>query len=187
MFKHGIEYWRPRCESKHESSVWSESCVCKVQPNPSCASLSFDWTFSIVLHCGLSFLDRQKSGDPERLSVTELTCQDGFVRFELLSSYKQTAVSEPGAFPQIAQIIWQLALGNFQHVCVRLARDVHRVLNHTHLNKQVSKDVSEALWGYVYTSPLSFDHSIRKWKRFWDFHRVSEKISIQTTQLKSYK
>lgn len=67
--------------------------------------------------------------------MTKLTCQYGFVRFELLPSYEQAAVCEPRAFPQVTQVVGKLTLWNLQHVCVRLARDVYGVLDHTHLNK----------------------------------------------------
>lgn len=67
--------------------------------------------------------------------MTNLTCQYGFVRFELLPSYEQAAVCEPRAFPQVTQVVRKLTLRNLQHVCVRLARDVYGVLDHAHLNK----------------------------------------------------
>lgn len=141
MFKHGVEYRRPRCQRKHESSVWGESSVCKVLPNSSCASLSFSWTFSFV--CAACLFSKAKSGSTpnvcqRRAGMLRLTCQYGFVRFELLPSHEQAAICEPGAFPQVTQVVGKLTLWNLQHVRVRLARYVYRVLDHTYLNKWVS-------------------------------------------------
>lgn len=67
----------------------------------------------------------------------KLTCQDGFVGFELLPSHIQSAVREAGAFPQVTQVIRQLALRNLQHVHVGLSRDVHRVLDNTYLTTHI--------------------------------------------------
>ncbi len=63
VFKHGIEYWWPRCQRKHESSVSSESSVCKELPNSSYASLSFRWTFSIV--CAACLFSKANQGLPQ--------------------------------------------------------------------------------------------------------------------------
>lgn len=67
------------------------------------------------------------------------TCQDGFVRFELLPSDTQCAVGEAWTLPQIPQIVWEPALGDFQYVCVRLTWDIYGVLHYTHLGRGTNR------------------------------------------------
>lgn len=61
------------------------------------------------------------------------TCQDGFVRLELLPRHAQAAVGEARVLPQPAQLVCQAALGHLHHVHGVLAGDVDRVLHHAHL------------------------------------------------------
>lgn len=60
---------------------------------------------------------------------------------ELLACNTQAAICEAGVLPESSQLICQAALRYLHHVHSVLARDIYRVLYHTHLqgNKQITQ------------------------------------------------